>query len=885
MAATRRSAPKPVPPRAATPGARWVRAALQVNPFAYKGKISPSANYADETAYNAALLDKCDELGIELIAITDHWCVDTARGLIDAATARGITALPGFEANSLEGVHLLVIFEADTDFGHITAAIGQCGATPGSDNGTTGEAFRDIVSRMSQRGALVIPAHANVAKAGLLHRLSGQPLVNAVTDPYLHAIALCPGQPPTKDQAEIIGRKKPYLRTHPLAVVHADDVSDPATLESEGAATWFKLSSKSLNSLKLATRTPETRISLADPAITERPVIREISWVGGFLDGVTIPIAEDLTTLIGGRGTGKSTVIESFRYILGIEPVGAAAKKDHQAIVKEVLGSGATVRVVVDTVAPTPGTFTIERTAPNPAVVRDSSGAATRQKPVDILGRIEVFGQHELAELASDKANVARMVERFAGSSGPSAPYRNTCEELRENRQQLAKAEKTLADLENELADIPRLAEHEARYKETDLPTRLAECTQLDRDESVLDDISERLGDARAVLEAVAEAEAVAALVEPVDGIDRSPQQVHLSRARNALTTLAIALDGLTTQAMAAIAAAETDVAAACGDWTAATTPQRTEHAKVIRELVDEGHDPDNYLAITRRLETLRGKVPRRKTSTTRISELITERTKLLGELAGHETKQSKDLNAAVGAANKKTAGVVIVKPVAASDRQHIKDVIEAHVSGARTQIMLAVDDADFSPRALATAARGGVSDLEPFGIRGAQAAHLIAAGEDCFRELEELTVGLAVDVQLDISPEGGPRQYRSIDQLSKGQRATALLLLLLGASNAPLIIDQPEDDLDNRFIYEGIVARLRELKGSRQIIASTHNANVPVLGDAELIVALEGDGNRGWPVVDGIGSLDDESIRKLAENLLEGGPAAFNARHHLYGF
>ncbi|MCU1413806.1 MAG: family ATPase [Microbacteriaceae bacterium] len=109
--------------------------------------------------------------------------------------------------------------------------------------------------------------------------------------------------------------------------------------------------------------------------------------------------------------------------------------------------------------------------------------------------------------------------------------------------------------------------------------------------------------------------------------------------------------------------------------------------------------------------------------------------------------------------------------------------------------------------------------------------------------------------------------------------------MLLLGASTAPLIIDQPEDDLDNRFVYEGIVAKLRELKGSRQIIASTHNANVPVLGDAELIVALEGDGHHGWPMADGIGSLDDQPIRKLAEDLLEGGPAAFNARHHLYGF
>jgi ABC-type cobalamin/Fe3+-siderophores transport system ATPase subunit len=104
--------------------------------------------------------------------------------------------------------------------------------------------------------------------------------------------------------------------------------------------------------------------------------------------------------------------------------------------------------------------------------------------------------------------------------------------------------------------------------------------------------------------------------------------------------------------------------------------------------------------------------------------------------------------------------------------------------------------------------------------------------GEPCFRELEELTVGQAVDVQLDVSANGGTRQYRSIDQLSKGQRATALLLLLLGASSAPLIIDQPEDDLDNRFVYEGIVTKWRELKGSRQIIASTHIANVPVLGD-----------------------------------------------------
>lgn len=147
------------------------------------------------------------------------------------------------------------------------------------------------------------------------------------------------------------------------------------------------------------------------------------------------------------------------------------------------------------------------------------------------------------------------------------------------------------------------------------------------------------------------------------------------------------------------------------------------------------------------------------------------------------------------------------------------------------------------------------------------------------------MSVGRAVDVQLNIAPKGKGTDLRRLEDLSKGQRATALLLLLLGASTSPLVIDQPEDDLDNRFVYDGVVTRLRALKGTRQIIVSTHNANVPVLGDAELVVALEGDGHKGWAAVDGIGSLDTQSVREYAEDLLEGGREAFSARQHLYGF
>jgi hypothetical protein len=142
---------------AETMGARWIRAALQVNPFAYQGKNQPSTSFSTEDDYNKALLDECEALSIELIAITDHWAVDTASGLIAAAADRGIVALPGFEANSSEGVHLLVILETGAEQSAVNAAIGACGVEPGCANGTTGNAFKDILEAMTDRGAFGYP--------------------------------------------------------------------------------------------------------------------------------------------------------------------------------------------------------------------------------------------------------------------------------------------------------------------------------------------------------------------------------------------------------------------------------------------------------------------------------------------------------------------------------------------------------------------------------------------------------------------------------------------------------------------------------------------------------------------------------------------------------
>ena len=93
---------------------------------------------------------------------------------------------------------------------------------------------------------------------------------------------------------------------------------------------------------------------------------------------------------------------------------------------------------------------------------------------------------------------------------------------------------------------------------------------------------------------------------------------------------------------------------------------------------------------------------------------------------------------------------------------------------------------------------------------------------------IEELEMPPTTAIRLNTAPAGAPPSWQALDELSTGQRATAVLLLLLLESDAPLIVDQPEDDLDNRFITEGVVPRIREEKRRRQFIFSTHNAKHP---------------------------------------------------------
>ena len=148
------------------------------------------------------------------------------------------------------------------------------------------------------------------------------------------------------------------------------------------------------------------------------------------------------------------------------------------------------------------------------------------------------------------------------------------------------------------------------------------------------------------------------------------------------------------------------------------------------------------------------------------------------------------------------------------------------------------------------------------------------------FREL--LALRCPDIYQLQMRLDDG--SYRAIEKLSGGQRVGLLLTLLLEtADERPLVIDQPEDELDNRTLFHTVLPALKKLRGRRQVIMATHNANIVVNGDADMVIQLEADAHQGRIVC--AGAIEEPEVRNAILRTVDGGEDAFRLRLKKYGF
>ena len=887
-----------------TAGARFYKCALQVNPHHYSGTFRGQASKGDDISHARAVVDKAIDLGIEVLAITDHNSVSSVPAFRSAARDRSVQIFPGFELSSSEGIHVICIYPPDSELKRLERYLGDFGihdTNPSAD--AADESFSSILATVRRQGGISIAAHVS-GNRGLFNVLKGQARVRAWKDENLLAVQIpnaVEGLPSNIRQI-VKNRDIEYRRTHPpepelaIATVNAKDVSKPDDLEDRGATCLIKMHDVSIDGLHQAFLDPGSRIrlNLEDGEILpdEHMELVSLGWEGGFLDGVTIHLNSNLNVLIGGRGTGKSTIVESIRAVIGLEPMGEEARKAHAGIVRYVLRSGTKISLHVRVVRPGDHKYLIERTIPNPPLVRDADGELLNLAPIDILPKVEVYGQHEISELAKSPDKRTHLLDRFVESDDELSRRKGSLiTELAKNRHLLVDTRIEIESAKEQLSTLPKLEETLKRFQEVGLEDRLQERSLLVREERVLKSVPQRIAPFREAFDLLNRELPIDLAFVSESALADLPGKEILSDLNDVLSKLNKSLGDISEDFKQALERADQGVNKVQTNWDVRSKEVQSKYEQILRALQKSGADGEEFIRLRGRIEELRPVQDRLSMLRKLENEYENQRRNLLAEWEDIKAIQFRSFDLASKEVNKNLNNRVHVEVTPSGNREPLFKVLREEVGGRISETIESLREApELSLTQFTQACRSGATSLQTiYGITPSQAERIADSGADVFMRIEELDLPPITQIRLNTAALADTPVWQRLEELSTGQKATAVLLLLLLESSAPLIVDQPEDDLDNRFITDGIVPRMREEKQRRQFIFSTHNANIPVLGDAELILGLTaaGEAESGTARIapEHAGSIDSKIVRELVEEILEGGREAFETRRLKYGF
>ncbi|MDE2823094.1 MAG: AAA family ATPase, partial [Chloroflexota bacterium] len=600
-------------------GARFYRCALQVNPYHYAQTYRGQATQGDALSYAQKIVDKAVEVGIEVLAITDHNSVDSVAAFRSASRSRPIHIFPGFELSSSEGVHLLCLYPPDTADDQLDRYLGEFGirvTRPSTQPAT--KTFAEILEAVHSQGGIAIAAHVTNDR-GLFRVLSGQPRIRAWRDENLLAVQI-PGvvDDLPQDILQIVKNLNiDYRRAHvpenglAIAVVNAKDILNPGHLDVPSATCWIKMQEVSIDGLRQAFLDPGSRIRLNPKegkfAPDEHMEIVTVGWEGGFLDGVTVHLNPNLNVLIGGRGAGKSTVVESIRSALGLDPIGEEARKAHDGIIRQVLRNGTKISLLVRVQRPAVHEYRIERTIPNPPLVREVHGEVLHRTPTDILPRVEAYGQHEISELARSPDKLTRLLDRFVARDESLARRKTSVSrDLAKNRRALCDARAEIKSVEERLAALPGLEETLERFQEVGLEERLREQSLVVREERLLGSVPQRLVPFREALEILRRELPIDLAFLSRRALAELPGRDILSQATRVLTDLEGAMGSVAENLEKALARADHGFDQVRTAWDVRRQQVQAEYERILRELQKSRVDGEEFIRLRRQVEALR---------------------------------------------------------------------------------------------------------------------------------------------------------------------------------------------------------------------------------------------------------------------------------------
>lgn len=866
-------------------GSTWLRADFHLHT-----KADKEFDYkAEENSFLNGYVAKLKECNIKIGVITNHNKFDKNEfvNLRKKAIKDEIFILPGVELSvndGANGIHTLIVFSDnwfENSLDYINqflnvAFTGKHSETYEQENGRTSFNLIETIKKLDeyQRDYFIIFAHVE-QECGLWYELKGGRIKELGEDNIFRKRTLGFQKVRTRDLQDSgrVSRKKvkSWLGGWYPAEVEGSDCKSIDEIGAKDGQTWLKIGDFSFEAVKYALLDYIERVRQEEPAKEKHSYIKNISFKGGIFDQKRIYFSQELNTLIGIRGSGKSSIIEVLRYVLDIPFGEKTTDKEYKTkLVEYVMGSGGTA---VITAADRFGSeYQIKRILNDlPSVyIGDilQPGISIRET---VVKNPIYFGQKDLSN--SGEGFEKDLVEKLLGEK--LYDIRRKIEEQKQIVIDTTLRFKKLSNIDERIKEYEQ-KKQDAEYNmkkfvEYGIEAKFKKQTDFNADDrklkQIINDVSQLTADLDTFINGHEDSimnnlqyksnqnmdffkgfmDEYAFVIEFI-----KKQKTNKNELENTLQTLKNKYSSFLKIRKEFI------------DEFAET------RRKIGEELKEKGIltlDIEEYPKLKEKIDLadkmLDALQKQKKTKSALKNELLV----LLDNLNNLWNDEYNMINDRLDIINKKQTSLTIEGKFKGEKQKFlffIKSIFRGSGIRENTLSNLIEEYTDFGNmyRDFKNVLKKTGSSPETF--------------EKYFMENLPALLTYQVPNKFTIKYKGKPLQSHSL-----GQRASALILFILNQmENDVIILDQPEDDLDNQTIYEDVIKLIRELKPKVQFIFATHNANFPVLGDAEQIYSCRYKDNK---IELTSGSIDSLDMQMEIVDIMEGGKEAFSKRKEIY--
>jgi PHP family Zn ribbon phosphoesterase len=844
------------------------------------------------TAFVNAALKK----GLDAIAITDHNSGEWIDRIVEAAKGK-LIVFPGVEITATGGkeggIHIIAIFDTDATTKTIENLLGALDIREdkyGEPDAFTKCSPNEVVEIVADRGGLPILAHADSTR-GLLHDSKGEARTEVINN---YKLAAAEVHDYNKYSNLLNGTDPNYRRK--LAVYRASDNRSPSSSNNHSADgigdrhTYFKIDEATLEALRQCFCDPDVRIRPDISTYTgdAQPYPRLISLTAsqGFLGGQTIEFHEGLNSIIGGKGVGKSLVVEFVRFVLEQPSSIQSVHDDLLGKLHDQLGEGGRISAVIQ--LSSGQRVVIERTydgADNLSEARYEDTQGPVRGKISELFPLLAYSQTEAIEIAKDESAQLNLIDSFIDHAAVTRQMANVRTRLFSLDKQLAESIGATFELASQQKELATVEEKIKQLDKTLASPRFGEVQELEPKTNYLSNLADNVRAVQDLLENFADS---ASGLQPPVVPEELKGDSSLEKTYSDIDKLVAEVRKVGSGLQKHADATAKVVDSASAKWQKVVDKKTAAYEKWLGEVGGDKRQLQSHRQkLQREAEQLRKEVKRLGNKADAADAIRAQRDGQLDLLERSANQLFELRKQEYDKISAQSGGRIRLELTQGGNRRKYFDSLSELKRGSRLRegdIQQIVEN--LAPRELVELVIG--QDAKAISIKSGLDIAVVKRLVEALNSVEDFSEVLALQHQA--YPEDDPNiQFRKDDgnyydlvSLSMGQKCTALLIIALTEGKMPVIIDQPEDALDIPSIYQDVALQLRGHKDNRQFILTTHNPTVAVAADSDKFHVLKGTATSGQIMSQG--AIEREEVRGQVIQHLEGGTESFTLKTRKYG-